>query len=100
MDPTKEPNITNQDAHSDSLYYKIFDTMLILKDVSYIFKTYSATDIKKLIATKLKAKKRGPKDLEALYNLEMMIRNIREEFIVAKNEMNYKTQDETQDLKN
>ena len=27
----------------------------------------------------------------------MMIRNIREEFIVAKNEMNYKTQDETQD---
>ena len=100
MDPTKEPNITNQDAHSDSLYYKIFDTMLILKDVSYIFQTYSATDIKKLIATKLKAKKRGPKDLEALYNLEMMIRNIREEFIVAKNEMNYKTQDETQDLKN
>lgn len=97
MDPTKEPNINNQDTRADSLYYKIFDTMLILKDVSYIFQTYSATDIKKLIATKLKAKKREPKDLQALYNLEMMIRNIREEFIVAKNEMNYKTQDETQD---
>ena len=69
MDPNQEISITNQDAHSDSLYYKIFDTMLILKDVSYIFQTYSATDIKKLIATKLKAKKREPKDLQALYNL-------------------------------
>jgi len=91
MNPIQE---SNQEAHADSLYYKIFDTMLVLKDVSYIFRTYSATDIKNLIASKLKAKKRGPKDLETLYNLEMMIRNIREEFIVAKNEMNYKSQDE------
>jgi hypothetical protein len=88
MDPTQEPTQkTNQEAHADSLYYKIFDTMLVLKDVSDLFKTYSATDIKNLIASKLKAKKRGPKDLEALYNLEMMIRDIREQFIVAKNEL-------------
>jgi hypothetical protein len=84
MNPIQE---ANREAHSDSLYYKIFDTMLVLKDVSYLFKTYSATDIKNLIASKLKAKKLGPKDLEALFNLEMMIRNIREEFIVAKNEL-------------
>jgi hypothetical protein len=94
MDPTQEPN---QEAHEDSLYYKIFDTMLVLKDVSYIFKTYSATNIKNLISSKLKAKKRGPKDLQALYNLEMMIRNIREEFIIAKNEINYKSPDKPQD---
>jgi hypothetical protein len=94
MNPTQEPN---QDAHADSLYYKIFDTLLVLKDVSYIFQTYSATDIKNLIASKLKAKKQGPKDLQALYNLEMMIRNIREEFMIAKNEINYKSQDKPQD---
>jgi hypothetical protein len=98
MNPTQE---SNQEAHADSLYYKIFDTLLVLKDVSYIFQTYSATDIKNLIASKLKAKKQGPKDLQALYNLEMMIRNIREEFIVAKDEINYKSQDKVQDeLKN
>jgi hypothetical protein len=94
MDPIQK---TNQEAHADSLYYKIFDTMLVLKDVSYLFKTYSATDIKNLIASKLKAKKRGPNDLQALYNLEMMIRNIREEFIIAKNEINYEFQDKTKD---
>jgi hypothetical protein len=93
MNPIQE---LNQEAHADSLYYKIFDTMLVLKDVSDLFKTYSATDIKNLIASKLKAKKRGPKDLEALYNLEMMIRNIREEFIIAKDEINYKSQDKVQ----
>jgi hypothetical protein len=77
------------DNHTDSLYNKILDMLLVLRDVSYDFKTYSANDIKKLIASKLKAKKKDPKNLQALYNLEMMIRDIREEFIVAKNEINY-----------
>jgi hypothetical protein len=71
----------------NDLYPKILDTLLVLKDVSYQFQTYSANDIKKLIATKIKAKKRGPKDLDALYNLEAMIRTIRESFIEAKNEL-------------
>lgn len=68
----------------DDLYPKILDTLLVLRDVSYQFQTYSANDIKKLITAKLKAKKRGPKDLDALYNLEAMIRTIRESFIVVK----------------
>jgi hypothetical protein len=38
-------------------------------------------------SSKLNSKKRGPKDLELLYNLEIMIRDIRESFIVAKNEL-------------
>ncbi len=71
----------------DDLYPKILDTLLVLKDVSYQFQTYSANDIKKLITAKIKAKKRGPKDLDALYNLEEMIRTIRESFIEAKNRL-------------
>jgi hypothetical protein len=74
--------------YTDNLYYKIFDTLVLLRDVSDQFRTYSANDIKKLISSKLNAKKRGPKDLELLFNLEAMIRDIRESFIVAKNEIN------------
>ena len=74
--------------HTDNLYYKIFDTLVVLRDVSDQFRTYSANDIKKLISSKINAKKRGPKDLELLFNLEAMIRDIRESFIVAKNELN------------
>jgi len=72
----------------DKLYYQILDTMLVLRDTADLYKTYSANDIKSLIAAKLKAKKKEPKDLQSLYNLETMIRTIRESFIVAKNETN------------
>jgi hypothetical protein len=74
--------------HIDILYYKIFDSLIVLRDVRDQFHTYSANDIKKLISSKINSKKRGPKDLELLYNLETMIRDIRESFIVAKNELN------------
>ena len=74
--------------HTDNLYYKIFDTLVVLRDVSDKFRTYSANDIKKLISSKINSKKRGPKDLELLYNLEAMLRDIRESFIVAKSELN------------
>ena len=74
--------------YADILYYKIFDSLIALRDVRDQFHTYSANDIKKLISSKLNSKKRGPKDLELLYNLETMIRDIRESFIVAKNELN------------
>jgi hypothetical protein len=43
--------------------------------------------LKDLFHQNLIQKKRGPKDLELLYNLEIMIRDIRESFIVAKNEL-------------
>jgi hypothetical protein len=70
----------------DTLYHKIFDTLLVLRDVASDFKIYSAADIKNLIRAKLKAKKRAPKDLQSLYELETMIRVIRESFIIAKTE--------------
>jgi len=71
---------------TQNMYHKIFDTLLVLRDVASDFKIYSAADIKALIAAKLKAKKREPKDLQSLYELETMIRTIRESFIIAKTE--------------
>jgi hypothetical protein len=56
----------------DELYYKILDTMLVLRDVSLHFKPYSAQDIKKLIASKQR------RALKQLYKLEAMIADLRE----------------------
>jgi hypothetical protein len=71
---------------TQNMYHKIFDTLLVLRDVASDFKIYSAADIKALIAAKLKAKKREPKGLQSLYELETMIRTVRESFIIAKTE--------------
>jgi hypothetical protein len=71
---------------TQNMYHKIFDALLVLRDVAAEFKIYSAADIKALIAAKLKAKKREPKGLQSLYELETMIRIIRESFIIAKTE--------------
>ena len=71
---------------TQNMYHKIFDTLLVLRDVASEFKIYSAADIKALIAAKLKAKKRDPKGLQSLYELETMIRTVRESFIIAKTE--------------
>jgi hypothetical protein len=71
---------------TQNMYHKIFDTLLVLRDVASEFKIYSAADIKALIAAKLKAKKREPKVLQLLYELETMIRTVRESFIIAKTE--------------
>ena len=56
----------------DDLYYKIFDTLRVLRDVRDDFSTYSAQDIKKLVASK----QRRP--LKKLYRLEAMITDLRE----------------------
>ena len=72
---------------TQNMYHKIFDTLLVLRDVASEFKIYSAADIKALIAAKLKAKKREPKGLQSLYELETMIRTVRESFIIAKTEV-------------
>ena len=68
------------------LYGKIFDTLLVLRDVRERFQTYSATDIKAMIDSKMKAVKREPKALEHLYLLEKMIADLREALITAKDE--------------
>lgn len=67
------------------LYEKILDMMLVLRDLQEEFKTYSANDIKKLIAAKLK-NKREPAPLQELYRLEAMITELRQTFTVAKDE--------------
>lgn len=60
----------------DKLYDKIFDILLVLRDTREHFQTYSAADIKKLIASKRKAA------LKKLYNLESMIADLRKSLII------------------
>jgi hypothetical protein len=67
------------------LYEKILDMMLVLRDLQEGFKTYSANDIKKLIAAKMK-NKREPAVLQEVYRLEAMITELRLTFVVAKDE--------------
>jgi len=72
-------------AEDPKLYEKIFDIFLALRDTRERFKTYSAQDIKKLIAAKLKAKtQKEPAPLQELYNLEKMITELRHTFIETK----------------
>jgi hypothetical protein len=59
-----------------SLYDKIFDIFIMLRDTREHFQTYSASDIKKLIASKRKLA------LQRLYKLESMIADLRESLII------------------
>jgi uridine kinase len=72
---------TNQ---SNDPYYKILDTIHTLKNVASEFNCYSANDIKNLINSKMKSKKREPKALQQLYDLEKRIGEIRDSFVLAK----------------
>jgi hypothetical protein len=73
------------DLPDHKLYEKFLDMKLVLRDLQDEFKTYSAQDIKKLIAAKLK-NKREPAPLQELYRLEAMITELRQAFVVAKDE--------------
>jgi len=65
----------------DTLYPQILDILVTLNAVNNRFTPFSAQDIKKLIAAKLKAKKeKEPEHLQHLYKLEAMIRELRESF--------------------
>jgi len=69
----------------EDLYNKILDIIIVLKDTRDAFLGYSAQDIKKLIKAKLEAKTlREPKDLAKLYELEKMITDLREAFVISK----------------
>ena len=69
---------------SNDPYYKILDTIHTLKNVASEFNCYSANDIKNLINSKMKAKKREPKALQQLYDLEKRIGEIRDTLVLAK----------------
>jgi hypothetical protein len=58
------------------VYEKLFDTLLVLGYTRDYFRTYSAKDIKALIAAKLKSV-REPGALQSLYKLETMITELR-----------------------
>ena len=63
----------------ETLYPQILDILVTLNAVNNRFTPFSAQDIKKLIAAKLKVKKE-PAELQHLYKLEAMIRELRESF--------------------
>jgi hypothetical protein len=67
----------------DKLYGEVLDMMLLLRDVAYEFKCYSANDIKKLITSKLKAV-REVRVLKQLYRLEEVIGGLRSSFVSAR----------------
>ena len=63
----------------ETLYQQILDILVTINAVNNRFTPFSAQDIKKLIAAKLKTKKqKEPVDLQHLYKLEGMIRELRE----------------------
>ena len=65
----------------ETLYPQILDILVTINAVNNRFTPFSAQDIKKLIAAKLKAKKqKEPAELQHLYKLEGMIRELRESF--------------------
>ena len=70
---------------SEDPYYKLFDTLLTLRDTADHFRIRSAQDLKKLIWSKLNGI-REPKDLQILYKLEAMIADLRKALIIAKEE--------------
>ena len=71
-------------SDTNNLYTKILDIIIVVKEVREEFFTYSANDIKSLIASKMKNKKREPKALQHLYDLEKMITDLRQSFNLAK----------------
>ena len=79
-----EYSIMSEPDHK--LYEKIVDILIVLRDTREVFIGYSASDIKKLIAAKMKAVRREPKALEQLYRLEAMITDLRQTLIIAKEE--------------
>jgi len=65
------------------LYHKIRDTILQLSGVYSRLHVYSAPDIQRLIKAKMTAKRGGPADLKALFELEAAITEIRLGFAEA-----------------
>ena len=81
------------------LYEKLLDIIIVLGDTRQHFHTFSAPDIKRLIASKLKSK-REPLDLQHLYRLEKMITELRHAFIEEKGRIAEKALDEKEKAEN
>lgn len=69
---------------TEDLYTKIFNILLVLRDTQDHFKPYSATDIKSLIKRGIEAKIKVPKPLKGLYELEKMISDLRNAFLIER----------------
>lgn len=61
----------------DSLYGKLLDTTLVLRDTQEHFKINSAQDLIKLIKSAIHNKRKEPEGIKMLYDLEKRITEIR-----------------------
>lgn len=68
------------------LYEKILNIKIIIRDLHTDILPCSAQDIKKLINSKMTNVRREPQALKELYELEAMIAELRQAFVVAKDE--------------
>ena len=83
VNPTPRMDIAGQP--DTKLYEKLLDIFLSLRDLRDYFQCYSANDIKKLIASKMKMKTlHEPAALQKLYMLETAIRNLRESMEMSR----------------
>lgn len=62
---------------SDSLYSKLLDTKLVLRDTQEHFNIYSAQDLVKLIDTAIHNKRKEPVGIRLLFDLEIRIMELR-----------------------
>jgi len=68
------------------LYEKILDIKITIRDLHTDILPCSAQDIKKLINSKMTNVRREPPALKELYQLETMIAELRQTFVLAKDE--------------
>ena len=69
---------------TEDLYTKLFNILLVLRDTRDHFKHYSTTDIKLLIKRGIKTKIKVPEPLKDLYELEQIISDLRNAFLIER----------------
>jgi hypothetical protein len=69
---------------TEDLYTKLFNILLVLRDTRDHFRAYSATDIKSLIKRGVESKTKVPKPLKDLYELEKIISDLRNAFLIER----------------
>ena len=76
-----------QGVKDHKLYEKILNIKITIRDLHSDILPCSAQDIKKLINSKMTNVRREPPALKELYELEAMIAELRQTFILAKDEL-------------
>ena len=71
-------------SENNKIYQQLFNTLLVLRDTSEDLRCRSANDLKKVINSSIKSKRKEPSDIQKLYELEQMITDLRHLLMSAK----------------